>query len=146
MDIMVVNPSLDLKGKLIRRNYGTEHGQQAPLLVPFFLSNKGYGIFLNSTFPNTFDFNSERYIPVSPSKVRDGWIISSSSVQVPRYHRSVHSTDGTAAAFAEVRIRSCAYLIKGMTIQVPIHRMNCGGNGRSPNTANSGFPARPYRE
>lgn len=50
--------SLDLKGKLIRRNYGTEHGQQAPLLVPFFFSNKGYGIFLNSTFPNTFDFNS----------------------------------------------------------------------------------------
>lgn len=50
--------TLDLKGKTIRRNYGTEHGQQAPLLVPFFLSNKGYGIFLNSTFPNTFEFDS----------------------------------------------------------------------------------------
>ncbi len=51
--------SIDLKGKLICRNYGTQHGQQAPLLVPFFLSNKGYGIFLNSTFPNRFNFNSD---------------------------------------------------------------------------------------
>ena len=29
---------------------------QAPLLVPFYISSKGYGIFLNSTFPNTFQF------------------------------------------------------------------------------------------
>jgi len=48
--------SLDLSGKTISRNYGTEHGQQAPLIVPFYLSNKGYGVFLNSTFPNKFNF------------------------------------------------------------------------------------------
>jgi alpha-D-xyloside xylohydrolase len=50
---------LDLRGEVVRRNYGTEHGQQAPLLVPFFLSSKGYGVFLNSTFPNTFDFGKD---------------------------------------------------------------------------------------
>lgn len=48
--------SIDLAGKTIHRNYGTEHGQQAPLLVPFYMSDKGYGIFLNSTFPNEFNF------------------------------------------------------------------------------------------
>lgn len=48
--------SIDLQGKIISRNYGTEQGQQAPLIVPMFLSNKGYGIFLNSTFPNSFNF------------------------------------------------------------------------------------------
>lgn len=48
--------SLDLRGKFVKRNYGTEHRQQAPLLVPFYLSSKGYGIFLNSTFPNRFNF------------------------------------------------------------------------------------------
>lgn len=48
---------LDLTGETIRRNYGTDHGQQAPLIVPFYLSSKGYGVFLNSTFPNAFSFN-----------------------------------------------------------------------------------------
>ncbi len=48
--------SLDLKGKIVSRNYGTEHGQQSPLIVPFYLSSKGYAIFLNSTFPNQFNF------------------------------------------------------------------------------------------
>lgn len=48
--------SIDLGGKTVSRNYGTEHGQQAPLIVPYYLSNKGYGIFLNSTFPNKFNF------------------------------------------------------------------------------------------
>lgn len=51
--------SIDLVGKTINRNYGTEHRQQAPLLVPFYLSNKGYGIFLNSTFPNQFDLGKD---------------------------------------------------------------------------------------
>lgn len=50
--------SIDLKGKVIQRNYGSEHGQQAPLLVPFFLSSNGYGFFLNSTFPNRFSFGA----------------------------------------------------------------------------------------
>jgi alpha-D-xyloside xylohydrolase len=48
---------LDLSGDSIGRNYGSSHGQQAPLIVPFFLSSKGYGLFLNSTFPNSFIFN-----------------------------------------------------------------------------------------
>lgn len=48
--------SIDLRGKLVSRNYGTEHGQQAPLIVPFYLSDKGYGVFLNSMFPNQFNF------------------------------------------------------------------------------------------
>lgn len=48
--------SIDLRGKEITRNYGTAHGQQAPLIVPFYLSDKGYGVFLNSTFPNKFNF------------------------------------------------------------------------------------------
>ena len=47
---------LDLKGQRIARNYGPSHSDQAPLLVPFYISSKGYGIFLNSTFPNTFQF------------------------------------------------------------------------------------------
>ena len=50
---------LDLRGEVVHRNYGTQHGQQAPLIVPFYLSSKGYGIFLNSTFPNTFNFGNE---------------------------------------------------------------------------------------
>ncbi|MBI5370772.1 MAG: DUF5110 domain-containing protein [Sphingobacteriales bacterium] len=48
--------SIDLRGKQLSRNYGTEHRQQAPLIVPFYLSDKGYGVFLNSTFPNSFNF------------------------------------------------------------------------------------------
>ncbi len=51
--------SIDLRGRQVSRNYGTEHGQQAPLIVPFYLSNKGYGIFLNSTFPNLFNFGEK---------------------------------------------------------------------------------------
>jgi len=48
---------LDLKGEIIERNYGSAHGQQAPLIVPFYLSSKGYGIFVNSTFPNSFSLD-----------------------------------------------------------------------------------------
>lgn len=51
--------SIDLRGKRVSRNYGKEHGQQAPLIVPFYLSSKGYGVFLNSTFPNTFNFGKD---------------------------------------------------------------------------------------
>lgn len=58
---------LDLQGELIRRNYGRndnvlptwEYQMQAPLLVPFYFSSKNYGIFLNSPFPNYFDFGSK---------------------------------------------------------------------------------------
>ncbi len=51
--------SIDLKGQEIGRNYGSEHSQQAPLIVPFYLSSKGYGVFLNSTFPNLFNFGKQ---------------------------------------------------------------------------------------
>lgn len=50
--------SMDLRGKKVNRNYGSEPVQQAPLLVPFYLSSKGYGVFLNSTFTNEFNFGA----------------------------------------------------------------------------------------
>ncbi|MFA5832775.1 MAG: TIM-barrel domain-containing protein [Bacteroidota bacterium] len=49
---------IDLRGEIVQRNYGTLHGQQAPLIVPFYLSSKGYGVFLNSTFTNKFNFGN----------------------------------------------------------------------------------------
>lgn len=54
-----LEPGIDLKGRVIGRNYGTNHGDQAPLIVPFYMSSKGYGIFLNSTFTNQFSFNKD---------------------------------------------------------------------------------------
>jgi alpha-glucosidase (family GH31 glycosyl hydrolase) len=51
--------SIDLRGTFVHRNYGSDHSQQAPLIVPFYLSDKGYGVFLNSTFPNTFSFGHD---------------------------------------------------------------------------------------
>ncbi len=50
---------VDLKGQEISRNYGTLQSEQAPLIVPFYLSSKGYGVFLNSTFSNRFNFGKE---------------------------------------------------------------------------------------
>jgi alpha-D-xyloside xylohydrolase len=51
--------SLDLQGQRIERNYGSHHGEQAPLLVPFYMSSKGYGVFLNSTARNVFSFGAD---------------------------------------------------------------------------------------
>lgn len=51
--------SIDLRGKKVGRNYGNEQIQQAPLIVPFYLSSKGYGVFLNSTFTNSFNFGEQ---------------------------------------------------------------------------------------
>lgn len=51
--------SINLRGKKFERNYATKHMQQAPLLVPFYLSGKGYGMFMNSTFSNRFNFGSD---------------------------------------------------------------------------------------
>ena len=48
--------SLNLKGTLVERNYGREQIEQAPLIVPFYMSSRGYGVFLNSTFSNQFNF------------------------------------------------------------------------------------------
>lgn len=58
--------SIDLSGKEISCNYGTgsvgDWGYQAVLTVPFYLSDKGYGIFLNSTFEHQFNFGkNEKY-------------------------------------------------------------------------------------
>ena len=50
--------SLDLRGQRVSRNYGGEQIEQAPLIVPFYMSSKGYGVFLNSTFPNEFSFGA----------------------------------------------------------------------------------------
>jgi alpha-D-xyloside xylohydrolase len=52
--------SIDLRGRQIKRNYGKEAIEQAPLIVPFYLSSKGYGVFLNSMFPNTFSFGHNK--------------------------------------------------------------------------------------
>lgn len=51
-----VGNSLNLRGQIIARNYGPDTQSQSPLIVPFFISSAGYGIFLNSTFTNRFDF------------------------------------------------------------------------------------------
>lgn len=51
--------SIDLRGKVIERNYGRKQIEQAPLIVPFYLSSKGYGVFLNSTFTNRFSFGAD---------------------------------------------------------------------------------------
>lgn len=51
--------SIDLRGKVVERNYGRKQIEQAPLIVPFYLSSKGYGVFLNSTFTNRFSFGAD---------------------------------------------------------------------------------------
>ena len=51
--------SIDLKNQVIQRNYGAVPIEQAPLLVPFYMSSKGYGVFLNSTFANAFSFGAD---------------------------------------------------------------------------------------
>ncbi len=51
--------SLELTGTVVDRNYGSEPIEQAPLIVPFYLSSFGYGVFLNSTFPNRFALNAD---------------------------------------------------------------------------------------
>jgi alpha-D-xyloside xylohydrolase len=43
---------LDLKGNTILNEYPA-HGAQ---FIPFFISSKGYGIFINSSFPTQFNF------------------------------------------------------------------------------------------
>ncbi len=51
--------SLELTGTVMERNYGSVPIEQAPLIVPFYLSSHGYGVFLNSTFPNRFALNAD---------------------------------------------------------------------------------------
>lgn len=51
---------LHVTGQVARRNYGEQgvpsRGSQGNLLVPFFISDKGYGLYFNTTFPNEFNF------------------------------------------------------------------------------------------
>ncbi|MFZ5830285.1 MAG: TIM-barrel domain-containing protein, partial [Planctomycetota bacterium] len=47
--------ALNLAGESHRRGYG---GGQSPMIVPFYMSSRGYGLLLNSTFPNRFDLGS----------------------------------------------------------------------------------------
>ena len=49
--------SLDLRGQSIERNFDS----QSPLLVPFFMSSRGYGLFFNSTWKNKFNFKDKDY-------------------------------------------------------------------------------------
>ena len=66
-------PSIDLKGEETGVNYGdydyrpkgNDYLPQASLIVPFFLSSKGYGLFLNSTFHNKFDFGKNNQFDFS---------------------------------------------------------------------------------
>jgi alpha-glucosidase (family GH31 glycosyl hydrolase) len=54
---------IELTDKRLSRNYGEDgipgRGAQGNLLVPFFMSSKGYGLYLNSTFPNDFSFGKD---------------------------------------------------------------------------------------
>ncbi len=54
---------LDLRGSVARRNYGedgvTGRGAQGNLIVPFYMSSKGYGLFMNSAFPNEASFGKD---------------------------------------------------------------------------------------
>jgi alpha-glucosidase (family GH31 glycosyl hydrolase) len=53
--------SINLNGQRTRRNYNEYgipgRGAQGNLLVPFYMSSKGYGLYMNSMFPNEFAFN-----------------------------------------------------------------------------------------
>ncbi len=56
---------LDLHGRTISRSYG----YQASLVVPWFLSSKGYGFFLNCAFPHQFRFDAGGRFDVSVTGV-----------------------------------------------------------------------------
>jgi alpha-D-xyloside xylohydrolase len=52
------SPRLERTGDTVEHNYGTQPGynEQAPAIVPFYLSSNGYGVFFNTTFDTTFRF------------------------------------------------------------------------------------------
>ncbi|WP_327654151.1 TIM-barrel domain-containing protein [Streptomyces sp. NBC_00483] len=52
-------PRLDRTGDTVSHNYSgavENPTNQAPAIVPFYLSSKGYGVFFNTTFDTTFSF------------------------------------------------------------------------------------------
>lgn len=69
--------SIDLKGQIASSNYGQgkhQHwGPQGVLTVPFYMSSKGYGIFLNTTYHHRFNFGKKgRYAFSMDTKGFDG--------------------------------------------------------------------------
>lgn len=76
---------VDLRGLLVRRQYGGDHGHQAPLIVPFFLSSKGYGVFLNSMFPSAFRFGSDGIYDVSVERTDLGAQLDVFFILGPRF-------------------------------------------------------------
>lgn len=62
--------SINLKGKQHQRNYGADYSEQAPLIVPYYMSSKGYGIFLNSTFENIFNLGENNIYEIGINTAR----------------------------------------------------------------------------
>lgn len=56
-------PRLDRTGDTVSHNYADGEAEnpdnQAPGIVPFYLSNQGYGVFFNTTFDTTFSFGGD---------------------------------------------------------------------------------------
>ncbi|HEY0827826.1 MAG TPA: TIM-barrel domain-containing protein, partial [Bacilli bacterium] len=52
------SPKLDRTGDIVSHNYGSSTWDQAPAIVPFYLSTNGYGVFFNTTFDTTFNFGN----------------------------------------------------------------------------------------
>lgn len=67
----IQNRSVDLS-RIVRnaddqnhqRNYGTIERHQSPLIVPFFVSSRGYGAFLNSSYNNFFNFDGSNVLGI----------------------------------------------------------------------------------
>ncbi|WP_329050020.1 DUF5110 domain-containing protein [Amycolatopsis sp. NBC_01488] len=53
-------PKVDRTGDIVSHNYGLRTGaaDQAPAIVPLYLSTKGYAVFFNTTFDTTFTFGN----------------------------------------------------------------------------------------
>ncbi|MCO8274026.1 carbohydrate-binding protein [Actinoplanes sp. TRM 88003] len=53
-------PKIDRTGDIVAHNYGlqSQHIDQAPAIVPLYLSSRGYAVFFNTTFDTTFNFGS----------------------------------------------------------------------------------------
>ncbi|MFI6094814.1 TIM-barrel domain-containing protein [Lentzea sp. NPDC051213] len=51
-------PRIDRTGDIVSHNYGLGVMDQAPAIVPLYLSSKGYAVFFNTTFDTTFNFGN----------------------------------------------------------------------------------------
>ncbi|WNV85601.1 TIM-barrel domain-containing protein [Umezawaea sp. Da 62-37] len=51
-------PRIDRTSEVVSHNYGArgDHADQAPAIVPLYLSSKGYAVFFNTTFDTAFSF------------------------------------------------------------------------------------------